>query len=150
MARQAAGVVKVAKTLTPNDLGLTGGHQAGLHVPKDSPLAKFIGDDIRHAVNPRKAIALIDVHSGQSCSATLIYYNNVLRGGTRDEFRITGTTAFLRRLAAQVGDELIFDIEGREELKVSLVRRPAGAQGISDDDGPIKLSGKWRFIGGNA
>jgi hypothetical protein len=141
--------MKIAKTLTPNDLGLTGGHQAGLHIPKNSPLLDFLPRDQRLIENPRVAVTLVDLDSGHSCCAKLIFYNNALRGGTRDEYRMTGTTAFLRKLGAAVGDELIFDLGSKQGLKVQLVKGvDAGAS--NQIESHIKLNGKWRFIGGTA
>ena len=139
--------MRIAKQLTANDLGRTGGHQAGLHVPKDSPLIRFICNESRVEENPRVTLNLCDEETGYICSATLIYYNNALRGGTRDEFRLTGTTTFLKSLGAEVGDEVVLKMEDGETFLVSLVKQNI-AESNENDEGLIKLNGKWRFIGG--
>jgi hypothetical protein len=139
--------MRIAKQLTANDLGLTGGHQAGIHVPKDSPLVSLIEEDSRGEENPRVTLNLFDEQTGFTCSSTLIYYNNSRRGGTRDEYRITGTTTFLKLIGAEMGDELVLKVDDAETLLVSLVKRSI-LESKDNDDEPIKLNGKWRFIGG--
>lgn len=139
--------MKIAKQLTANDLGITGGHQAGLHVPKDSPLIRFIRTESKVEENPRVTLNLCDEVTGYICTATLIYYNNAIRGGTRDEFRLTGTTAFLKLLGAEVGDEIILEMDDGETFMASLVKQTF-AKSKENEEELIKLNGKWRLIGG--
>jgi hypothetical protein len=91
------------KTLTANDLGLTGSHQAGIHVPRG--LADFFPTLDRAALNP--SVWLEVLGSRRSWRWRWIYYNNaVIANGTRDEFRLTRTTAYIRDAQADVGDIL--------------------------------------------
>ncbi len=137
----------LAKELTANDLGLTGAHQGGIHVPKGSPLLRCLPMERAGHENPRVALVLRDAESNLKCHATLIFYNNIRRGGTREEYRITGTTAFLRALGAEVGDELQLSQAEGQQVTVRVFKKSDKANLV---DAPMKLSGKWRYIGGNS
>ena len=96
MATSAEVVLR--KALTPNDLGLTGSHQVGIHVPKLlAPLMPAL--DLR-LENPD---CWLEVESsvGQ-WQWRYIYYNKKLFGtGTRDEYRLLHTTAFIHKSRAR-------------------------------------------------
>jgi hypothetical protein len=90
---------------------------------------------------------------GSQWNFNFIYYNTKLLGiGTRNEYRLTGMTAFLRSLNAKVGDELRFS---RDEiwLRVHLVRAGqstiSGISALNSDcasDGVLILSAGWRVV----
>ena len=109
------GTERIEKFLSSNDLGLTGGHQAGIHVPKDPEILSFLPALHPQMENPRTAIKLTDVVDHSTWTVNYIYYNNRLRGGTRNEYRITGLTTYLRNRQAYPGD-LIF-LERLSELR---------------------------------
>ena len=95
----------VSKTLSRNDLGLTGTHQAGMHVPRE--LADFFPPLRESEKNPRAAAVAID-EDGISWNFNFIHYNNKLFGGTRHEYRLTRMTKFLRTQNLLEGDLLEF------------------------------------------
>jgi hypothetical protein len=78
-----------AKRLSGNDTLANESHQAGPYIPKDVLFTVFRWLNKPDVENPRVAFDLyIDSH-GDFRSVTAIWYNNKLRGGTRNEARIT-------------------------------------------------------------
>jgi len=77
------------KRLSANDTLANQSHQAGPYLPKDFLFDAFPGLHMPEKENPRVEFDFrIDSH-GFRCDAKAIWYNNRLRGGTRDEVRIT-------------------------------------------------------------
>lgn len=114
--------MKVSKTLTKNDIGITGGHQAGIHIPKTSPLLDLFPKLDSKRKNPRAAVEAYEVGSGQPWAFNFIHYNNAQFGGTRDEYRLTGMTRFLREANAREGDEIAFSPRKDGSIWVELRR----------------------------
>ena len=132
----------ITKTLTANDVGDTGGHQAGILVPKAPEILAFFPTLSATEKNPRVSLTFRD-DDGVTCwRFVFIYYNNRLFGGTRNEYRLTWMTRYLRSKNAKVGDELVFsrDTEGR--LLVMCSR----ASKVNDEGGVLRLSGGWKII----
>jgi hypothetical protein len=89
-AVSGAGWNWYVKYLAGNDTFRTSGHQAGPYVPKPVIFRLFPALNRPDRDNPRHRFhAAIDSH-GMAAELTAIWYNNKLRGGTRDECRITG------------------------------------------------------------
>jgi hypothetical protein len=77
------------KRLSSNDTGASGAHQVGLYVP--NRFAFVIAPELSEPkVNPRRAIDFRLLSHRRRSAASLIHYNNRLRGGTRNECRLTG------------------------------------------------------------
>ncbi|HCP80683.1 MAG TPA: restriction endonuclease [Octadecabacter sp.] len=103
MTRQA-----FRKILSANDTGQTKSHQAGMLIPKgDSEFRDFLGSLDPGVKNPRRAIVCLD-DDGEKLELQYIYYNNKLHDerGTRNEYRLTCLTAYLRQNGARAGDEV--------------------------------------------
>lgn len=140
------------KRLTSNDLGLTGTHQAGIHIPKsETELLKILPQLNRERKNPDAWIVCLD-KAGTQYKLRLIYYNNRFhsKNGTRDEYRLTHTLKFFRSVQAAPGDE--FEItklaNGQYQIGViSLTALPETSTDFPYDALPekIKLSG-WREV----
>lgn len=95
-------ILRVQKTLSPNDMGDTRSHQAGIHVPKG--LVHFFPTLDESALNPR-SIVLLRSEQGVTGMCTYIHYNNKVVGdGTRDEYRITRIRSFLTECGARTSD----------------------------------------------
>jgi hypothetical protein len=97
------------KVLTSNDTGESGAHQAGIHVPKgQEDLIAFLPPLDPGEKNPSVWLEAVD-EDGRFWRFRYIHYNNRLHdpGGTRDEFRITHMTRFLRSAGAAAGDTLV-------------------------------------------
>ena len=135
---------RVEKVLSPNDVGATGTHQSGILIPKKSDLLSFFPQLNAEAENPRHVLQFED-DLGRIWKFALIYYNNKLRGGTRNEYRLTRMTEFMHQYGAKEGDVLFFEwIDG--EYSVGIEPSSSGCQ--EDDEGVIKLEldGNWRVI----
>lgn len=99
-----------AKTLSANDLGETGSHQAGIHVPKtNKDLLLFFPHMDSLMCNPDVWIVAED-ETGREWKLRYVYYNNRLHSptGTRNEYRLTHVRGYLHSVRAKVGDLLIF------------------------------------------
>lgn len=78
------------KYLTGNDTLLTMAHQAGPYIPKDLAFEIAPSLNNRNEENPRVLIpTVIDSHRAE-VQPNMIWYNNRLRGGTRNECHFTG------------------------------------------------------------
>ncbi len=142
---------KFAKTLSANDLGITGGHMGGILVPKgDGELLAFLPPLDTSTLNPS---AWIDCETpdGSPLRLRFIYYNNRLHtpGGTRNEYRLTYLTKFLRHAGAKEGD--LFEIakeDGSPIFSIRVISR-VGTEMMGDqEDQPvrIKLTTSWRRV----
>ena len=121
--------VEVWKKLTANDLGHTGSHQAGIHVPKQPEILRFFPMLDEESYNPECEIAVRLEPGGRCLAVRYIHYNGKLtRGGTRDEYRFTGTPEIFRTLDALPGDRLKFSYRPSGEMEISVHRE-------DDDDG---------------
>lgn len=96
------------KKLSSNDLGLTGTNQSGILVPKEAANLSGLFPRLNPLeTNPRQTIRTVDLHTHELLNLEYIYYN----GGTRDEFRLTRISSFLRKHRAKIGDILHFERE---------------------------------------
>ena len=96
------------KFLSENDIGKTGSHQAGMLVPKgkNSEFIDFLPYLDPDRPNPETLLTCYDEHEIKR-EFRYIYYNNRLHGtGTRNEYRITRMTHYLR--SARVNDVISF------------------------------------------
>ena len=134
----------VCKTLSRNDLGYTGGHQAGILVPKEIIRLGFFPFLDSDEYNPRCDISF--GFRGQLISFTFIYYNNRLHGnGTRNEYRITGMTKFFKENSCEPGDILKFskDMNG---YKIDIEKQTITADEYQEAlDRPIVIRAGWYF-----
>ena len=133
------------KTLTANDTGHSGGHQAGIHIPKgQADLIAFLPRLDAGVKNPSVWLTAVD-EDGVRWEFRYVYYNNSLHeaSGTRDEFRITHMTSYFRSAGAEPGDVLIIDgAPGTGTIAIGIRRSDA-----QEDCAPrsIRLRG-WRRV----
>ena len=108
----------ISKTLSANDTGQTGGHQAGILVPKSQEILSFFPSLDSSDKNPRHHLMFYD-ESGIQWKFAFIYYNNRFFGGTRNEFRLTRMTPYIRQRNLIPGDELIFEMtnDGKRNIR---------------------------------
>ncbi len=107
------------KVLSDNDLGITGGHQVGILIPK-AEISRFpqLEEDEK---NPRAPIQLF-WNGRMFKQGNFIHYNNKKFGGTRDEYRITPfTKRDFRTLGATTGDFLVFGGINSSDFEIDLV-----------------------------
>lgn len=135
------------KELTANDTGETGGHQAGIHIPKSqSDLLGFLPPLDPGIKNPDAWLEMKD-DTGIIWRFRYIYYNNSLHddGGTRDEYRITHMTGFFRAVGASAGDVLVLSGEPDGRQYVISVRKNEKTGGAVDQPMRVRLRG-WQRV----
>lgn len=138
-----------SKTLSANDIGRTGTHQAGILVPKaDKELLAFFPSLDARVKNPDAWIVCTD-DGGNERKFRFVYYNNKLHDekGTRNEYRLTYMTRYLKAIRAEAGDALEFSREdGAASYSIRLVKKPAAV--VEQGDGPvrIKITSVWRRV----
>lgn len=130
----------IEKTLSANDTGETGGHQAGILVPKGGGVLPFFPHLNETLKNPRAVLDLID-DAGREWTFAFIYYNNRFFGGTRNEYRLTGMTAFLREFNLKAGDTVILKRESPRQIRITFKR-------AREKSKVLKLSTMWKVIEG--
>jgi hypothetical protein len=135
----------VEKVLSANDTGETGGHQAGLLIPKDVLTLQFFPRLDPSVKNPRCVIDLRDP-AGEEWTFNFIYYNNKLFGGTRNEYRLTGMTEFIRRYALKEGDSVIFKRIKERVYEVDYRRKDQPVKRLADGSKVLLLSGNWVVV----
>jgi len=128
------------KILSANDTGETGGHQAGILVPKTNPeLLDFLPELEDGIKNPDALLDCCD-EDGQWWRFRFIYYNNKFYDGTRNEYRITRMTKYMKLWGAKEGDRLQFTQRDDGGYDLVLVKPRK-----SNTNAPIKLAG-WRRV----
>jgi hypothetical protein len=138
----------ISKQLSMNDSGETGGHQAGMLIPKSPEILEFFPKLDSSQKNPRAAMYFTD-ESGRTWKLNFIYYNNRFFGGTRNEYRLTGMTAYFRESNLKAGDEVTLT---RSNNQLSICYKRANAPSVTEatKDGQKKtilvLGGGWKVI----
>ena len=132
---------RIAKILSANDTGETGGHQAGILVPREPDVLAFFPKLDAANYNPRCHLMFLD-DGGTFWEFAFIYYNNKFFDGTRNEYRLTRMTRYIREAGLVVGDEVILSRES-DRYRVShrrkqQVERTAG--------GVLRLGTAWRVV----
>lgn len=142
----------IAKVLSPNDTGSSGSHQAGILVPRKSDILSFFPELSSGTKNPRAQIPFVD-SCGTRWTFTFIYYNNKFfdPSGTRNEYRLTGMTRFLRECGAEPGDKIVFKRDENDCYGVELERQRKLASNLSIDSvGRVHISispaNSWKIV----
>ena len=145
-------VKAISKVLSANDTGETGGHQAGICVPKGSDALLFFPDLGNSTKNPRASMVFVD-DWGQRWLFNFIYYNNKFHSptGTRNEYRLTGLTRFFRENGLRSGDEIILSHGADGEDYIKFKKTGLGTSTtIQCENGIVKtkltLNENWRVI----
>ncbi|MEO9960429.1 MAG: EcoRII N-terminal effector-binding domain-containing protein, partial [Nisaea sp.] len=125
-----------AKVLSANDTGATGGHQAGILVPKGNPALLAFFPPLNVSVQNPDAWIEAEDDNGRVWKLRYIYYNNKLHAenGTRNEYRLTHLTKYLREVGARVGDSLVFTATaspGRYRIAVAQAEPAASAAALT-------------------
>lgn len=138
-----------SKTLSANDVGATGTHQAGILVPKtEQELLAFLPRLDPGIKNPDAWILCVD-EQGIERKFRFVYYNNRLHdaNGTRNEYRLTYMTSYLKEIRAAEGDGLEFSREeGVAVYTIRLVRKPDPVMQATDGPVRIKITSGWRRV----
>ncbi len=148
-------VLAFEKELSPNDVGITSSHQAGLLIPWKIAKLSYFPKLEQKVLNPRSIIEFVLLNDNSNVACNYIFYNNKLVGtGTRREYRMTGIRKALKSANAEVGDKLIFGrlkITGkyafRVEKRVVFKDSLSSLSTINLGSEAIKLEGGWKVIG---
>jgi len=132
----------ITKVLSANDTGETGGHQAGILVPRERRLLSFFPSLNEKVYNPRAHLKFID-GSGVEWEFAFIYYNNKFFGGTRNEYRLTRMTRFIRESGLATGDEVTLSRSDANEYSIEFKRR---SEAQWDERGVLKLGSGWKIV----
>lgn len=140
----------ISKLLSSNDTGETGGHQAGILVPKEEEILNFFPMLDKSTKNPRVPLRFKD-HEGEIWKFNFIYYNNKYFGGTRNEFRLTGMTKFIRSNNLKTGDTIILNYINSCEYYIEYQRKMGKSEveevvQDSNRSNKIMLSHTWKVI----
>jgi hypothetical protein len=139
-----SGTTVIQKVLSANDLGATGSHQAGIHIPKS--VREFFPplDETLH--NPDLWIEFLLADGGIQ-SGRFIYYNNKLTtdSGTRDEYRLTRVVPALRMMGAGVGDTIEFVLVDENTMRLRLIMP---SEDIQPERVTVNVTGNWRVVRG--
>lgn len=134
--------MNISKQLSANDTGETGGHQAGILVPKREELLSFFPRLDPSKYNPRAHIHFID-EAGAKWEFAFIYYNNALFGGTRNEYRLTRMTKYIREAALLTGDEIRLSRDDKGNYSVAFFRKK---EIRLSERNVLTLGSGWRII----
>lgn len=105
----------VRKALSANDLGATGSHQSAIVIPAAD--AHKLAPLDENTENPSADLVVRHGATDEASVWRLIHYNGRQLGhSTRDEYRLSGTTAFLRHFRAGPGDYLVISRDGQGAL----------------------------------
>ena len=137
------------KVLSANDVGLTGGHQGGVLIPKgNTELLKILPYLDPNIKNPDAWITCVD-ESKNIHKFRFVYYNNKFHdiNGTRNEYRITHMTKWFKNQVAMNNDELeIACIGGNSKYYINIIRN-LDDHNNSTQEGPARIVLKgWRRI----
>lgn len=140
----------ISKCLSSNDTGENGSHQAGILVPKESDILSFFPDLDPTKENPRILMNIID-EDNYIWEWNYIYYNNRLRGGTRNEYRLTGMTAYFRKYGLRNGDSIELSREQNHYKIISRKKQKDDkAETINTTNSSIKknlvLGNGWKIV----
>lgn len=132
----------ISKVLSANDTGDTGAHQAGILVPKDRNILSFFPSLDSASLNPRHHLIFYD-ETESRWEFAFIYYNNQRFGGTRNEYRLTHMTKYIRRYNLKPGDIVILSrSEGGRRTVTHSRARGAARSG----NGVLRLGSSWKVI----
>ena len=139
------------KVLTKNDTGETGGHQAGIVIPrKNSELLNFFPRLDLKEFNPSTWIICID-ESNTKWKMRYVYYNGKTFSpskSTRNEYRLTHMTTFFSEFDAKSGDVLVFTDTGLEntyKVKIKKQDETVSSSDIQPENPTVVLKG-WRVV----
>lgn len=129
------------KVLSANDTGITGGHMGGILIPRtETGLISLFPKLDPKEYNP-SVFLTFKAPNGELYKLRFVYYNNKLHGkGTRNEYRLTYLTDFLRNSNAKTGDAFRITRDGHGEYEMEVIKKAAITH-----SGVIKLRG-WNRV----
>jgi hypothetical protein len=133
--------ISYEKILSANDTGITGGHMGGILIPKtETGLIALFPKLDRTEYNPSVFLDF-KAPNGSSYKLRFVYYNNRLhKKGTRNEYRLTYLTDFLRNANSKAGDAFRITRNENGQFEMEVVKKADAAP-----SNVIKLRG-WNQV----
>lgn len=112
------------KILSANDIGITGGHMGGILIPRtETGLIALFPKLDPTVYNPSVFLDFKDPN-GATYKLRFVYYNNKLhKKGTRNEYRLTYLTNFLRSSNAVTGDAFRITRDETGQLFMEVIKK---------------------------
>lgn len=136
----------VKKTLSKNDLGISGSHQAGILIPKSLVNQSFFPLLDEKKINPNRLITFVS--ESKEYTLNYIHYNTRVFGtGTRNEYRLTRLQQFLKDNDCAVGDKLVFIYNtDKEQYSLAVEKHMPKAIHLKyTKDNPLVIHANWEF-----
>jgi hypothetical protein len=131
----------LSKVLSKNDTGETGSHQAGILIPKQEDILCFFPPLTTVEKNPRHKLKFSDGYD--NCwEFSFIYYNNKHFGGTRNEYRLTCMTPFMKANNLKEGDTITLHRK-ENQYAISFMKKTTDK---IDDTGRLVLGTSWKVV----
>jgi len=137
-----SNLIVIQKALSKNDTGETGGHQAGILIPKKQELLSFFPFLSQDEKNPRVRLVFIDPFDS-AWHFTYIYYNNKFFGGTRNEYRLTGMSRYMKENHIVAPDTLILKKNIGGSYFIEFTKE---SEGLTTSSGVLILSDSWSVV----
>ncbi|MBV4542144.1 EcoRII N-terminal effector-binding domain-containing protein [Pseudomonas vlassakiae] len=137
------------KTLSANDVGATGAHQAGILIPKSESDLLSILPSLDPAIKNPDAWIECEDEDGTMRKFRFVYYNNKIhKSGTRNEYRITHMTKYFNETGARQGESLeISKPENSSHYRIRIVRSATALEALDLESGVrIKIKSAWRRV----
>lgn len=138
------------KTLSPNDVGATGAHQAGILIPKAETELLSILPKLDPAIKNPDAWIECEDEDGNTRKFRFVYYNNKFHdeSGTRNEYRMTHMTKYFNETSARAGESFeISRAEHARTYKIRIVRTMETAEDPPEQEGVrIRIKSAWRRV----
>ena len=133
----------ISKRLSRNDTGETGAHMAGILIPKRENILNFFPVLPKDEKNPREEITFFDTN-GKHWNFAFIYYNNKFFNGTRNEYRLTRMTKYLREHNLKEDDVITLSRDAEAKYHIDFEQSGDTAKNI--DDRKLVLGKSWIVI----
>jgi len=139
--------VTFLKKLSRNDTGETNSHQVGICIPKkNKELLNFFPPLDSSKFNPDTTITCVDPEE-EEWKMRYIYYNGKLTGqSTRDEYRITPMTKFMKEWNAKSNDLIMFSSTSKTgRYRIAIVKQ--GSEENMDFEPSLFNASGWSKAG---
>lgn len=129
------------KILSANDIGITGAHMGGIVIPRKKTGLIDLFPKLDPSVYNPSIFLDFKGPDGATHKLRFVYYNNKLhQKGTRNEYRLTYLTDFLRSWNADTGDAFRITRHETGQLDMEVIKKPT-----AKSSSVIKLSG-WNRV----
>ena len=116
--------ISYEKILSANDTGITGGHMGGILIPKTETGLIALFPKLDPAEYNPSVFLDFKAPNGSCYKLRFVYYNNRLhKKGTRNEYRLTYLTDFLRNANSKAGDAFRITRNENGEFEMEVVKK---------------------------